>query len=311
MEKIIKDRIKGCIFGQIIGDALGLGTEFMSAKEVKHHYPDGLSDYSQIIQDKHRRRFKRGGWSDDTFTMWCVMSGIKNSSEIDVKRVAGYLMKWTEDFPMGIGGHTYEVLSLWDYLKKPFKAAEIVWELSGRESASNGGIMRTSAVGLLKENVREYAEKVCKLTHPDPRCIKSCVLISELISSLIWIGADLEYGNMVSVAENDTEFIQYLIKARECADISQLELDDPKSFGYTYKTMSAALWALWHCSSFEEGLLTVVNAGGDADTNAAVTCSVLGAKYGYSAIPEKYVQGLCNSEVLHKIPDVSLKRLLV
>ena len=315
LKRIIKlldaGRIKGCIFGQAIGDALGLGTEFMSAEEVRHHYPNGLSDYSQIIQDKHRRRFIKGRWTDDTDMMLCVLYGIRNFGEIDVQQVAVNFKAWAEGLPMGIGRHTYEVLSLWDYLQDPFKAAEIIWELSGRESAANGGIMRTCAVGLLKENVSEYAEKVCRLTHPDPRCVKSCILISELISSLIWKGAELEYDDMVSVAENDVEFIHYLSKAKECDDISQLELDDLKSMGYTYKTMSAALWALWHCSSFEEGLLTVVNAGGDADTNAAVACSVLGAKYGFSAIPEKYVQGLYASDLLDKISYLIIKKLLL
>lgn len=36
------------------------------------------------------------------------------------------------------------------------------------------------------------------------------------------------------------------------------------------------------------GALAVVNVGGDADTNAAVACAILGAKYGYQAIPKKY-----------------------
>ena len=129
----IKDKIKGCIFGQAIGDALGLGTEFMSAEEVKHHYPDGLRDYSQIIQDKHRRRFVRGRWTDDTDMMLCVLYGLENSSEINVKAVAANFKKWADGVPMGIGRHTYEVLSFWDYLQNPFKAAEIIWELSGRE----------------------------------------------------------------------------------------------------------------------------------------------------------------------------------
>lgn len=71
--------------------------------------------------------------------------------------------------------------------------------------------------------------------------------------------------------------------------------------GYTLLTLSVALWALWHAKSFEDGLLRVVNAGGDADTNAAVSCSILGAKFGFSCIPEEYVEGLIYREQLEDV----------
>ena len=46
-----------------------------------------------------------------------------------------------------------------------------------------------------------------------------------------------------------------------------------------------------------------MNAGGDADTNAVVVCAILGAKYGFHAIPKEYVDGLLYKETLDKTID--------
>lgn len=50
-DDFVYDRFKGCIYGQAIGDSFGLGTEFMTADEVKKAYPNGLLHYEQIIKD--------------------------------------------------------------------------------------------------------------------------------------------------------------------------------------------------------------------------------------------------------------------
>ena len=63
------------------------------------------------------------------------------------------------------------------------------------------------------------------------------------------------------------------------------------------------MWCFFHARNFEEGLLTIVNEAGDADTNAAIACAVLGAKYGYNNIPKKYVDGLKKKEYLAKVGD--------
>ena len=47
----------------------------------------------------------------------------------------------------------------------------------------------------------------------------------------------------------------------------------------------------------------MVHAGGDADTNAAVACAILGAKYGFSSIPQEYVDGLIYKEQLEEVAN--------
>lgn len=52
---IDRNKFLGVIFRQAIGDALGLGTEFMSRDKVARNYPNRLTLYILIIKDRHRR----------------------------------------------------------------------------------------------------------------------------------------------------------------------------------------------------------------------------------------------------------------
>lgn len=98
------------------------------------------------------------------------------------------------------------------------------------------------------------------------------------------------------------EQIEKFLNLAESETLTALTLDD-KAMGYTLKTLAAALWCLHHCNSFEEGLFAMIDAGGDADTNAAVACSLLGAKYGYHSIPHTYIDGLIKKEELNKVAE--------
>lgn len=298
----IKNKLLGVIFGQAIGDALGLGTEFMSKDEVTRNYPDQLTLYSQIIRDKHRGRWKQGEWTDDTEMMLCIARAMIVDCDINMKTIAHNFKVWFSGYPRGIGRHTCNVLGFSDYEENPMKAAELVWKVSREQSASNGAIMRTPILGLWPNNVAMHAENVCILTHTDPRCIGSCVIISELIKRFVWDGTEMSLGEMLALGKlYDKRIEPYLIAAVEQNHITDLQLDDKQSMGYTLKTLSAAVWCLRHAKDFKEGLLSVVNAGGDADTNAAVACSVLGAKYGFENIPSYYVKDLHNKELLFNI----------
>lgn len=108
MEKeIINERFLGTIFGQAVGDALGLSTEFMSKQEVDRFYPNGIEDYSQIVQDDHRRRWQRGDWTDDTDMMLCILESFVACQKVDILDVARRFKEWMMNGGMGIDRHTY------------------------------------------------------------------------------------------------------------------------------------------------------------------------------------------------------------
>lgn len=290
----------GCLYGQAIGDALGLGSEFMSKDEVNNNYPDGLKHYSQIIQDAHRRRWSKGAWTDDTEMMLCILGGFENG-RFNIQDVASNFKDWFNGSPMGIGSHTYKVLSMGDYVEQPEMCSKLWWDLSRQQSAANGALMRTSVVGLANNNVIEQAEAICKLTHYDPRCVGSCVIAVSIIHNLVWHDRQLSYDEIRDIAQRyDNRILEWVDAAYNSTDISMLDLDETYSIGYTLRTLSAALWCYWHSPSFEEGLLSVVNEGGDADTNGAIACAILGAKFGYTSFPSCYVENLHNQAIYHQ-----------
>ena len=288
----IKDKMLGCLWGQAIGDALGLGSEFMSKNEVIKHYSGGLKTYSQIVQDAHRCRWEKGAWTDDTDMMLCILSGFDNS-KFNLRQVASNFKDWFNGKPMGIGSHTFKVLCMGDYVELPEMCSKLWWNLSRQQSAANGALMRTSVVGLLPNNIEEQAEAICKLTHYDPRCIGSCVIASSIIHNIVWHNKQLSKDEIKEIgARYDDRISEWIEVAYNSTDISLLDLDETHSIGYTLRTLAAALWCYWHANSFESGLLAVVNEGGDADTNAAISCAILGAKYGYDGIPRYYIDNL-------------------
>ncbi len=298
------DKIRGTIYGQAIGDALGLGTEFMDKKQVQKHYPFGLKEFSEIIQDSHRKRWIVGDWTDDTDQALCIIDSILIDGKVNELSFADQLYKWFNGTPLGIGKTVLQVLQTPQFRKYPHKASEFVWKLSKYKTASNGALMRTSVLGLWefwdKEKVKMNTEQICKVTHYDPRCVGSCVITTSIISNLLLSDRRLTKEELISIgSEYDNTIAEYINASIE-NNLENLKLDEKETIGFTLKALSAGLWTYFNSVSFEEGLLKIINEGGDADTNAAIACSILGTKYGYNSIPLKYIDGLYYKDELEE-----------
>ena len=71
--EIVLDKILGIIYGQALGDAVGLSTEFLQKNQVSHMYPEVAREVDPKVmpfpdyeQTGHSVRWTRGDWTDDT-----------------------------------------------------------------------------------------------------------------------------------------------------------------------------------------------------------------------------------------------------
>lgn len=312
MDAATIDRVRGVIFGNACGDALGRAMEFMSKKEVKRVYPKGVSSYRDIdMKDGFRSIWKRGEWTDDTNQMICILDSILEKKAIVPVNIVQKFLEWAHNDGRGMGGNTRTVFSHKLFRTDPLAASEYVWNKGGRTSAPNGGVMRTSVLGLFdyknKKNVIENAKTVCKITHFDPRCVASCVTVCLTISQMI-NGATYPFNVVKSIINDAAEFdagVEAVMDLAQGCTIGDLHLDSNTDMGYTYKTLAAGLYAFFHADSFRDGILDVIHEGGDSDTNGAVAGALLGARFGFSSIPIDWVTGLTRkAELFQKVDQL-------
>lgn len=300
MEDRTKDKALGALFGQAVGDALGMGAEFLDKKGVASKYPNGLRHYSDI-KYSIMRKIHPGDYTDDTEMMECIVWSLNKEGHYDLMDIAQYFRRWLEYGPADVGLQTASVLRDPLYRTDPLGVSKSVWEESGKSMAGNGGVMRTSVMGVLKGDVEEMAADVCRLTHYDPRCVGSSVIVSMVIHQLIYHDYTMTPDEVMQLGRKYDDSIEFYVQRATDPDIACLMLDEKRKRGYTLKAMGAALWALWHPADFTDGLVTVVNEGGDADTNGAPAGAVLGARFGYDAIPAEYTEGLNRYKDLKRI----------
>ncbi len=284
----LNDKIKGALFGIALGDALGLGTEFMSAEEVKYYYPDGMRHFSQIIRDAHRCMWKRGDWTNDTQTVILLIESILERGKLDVSDYAVRMKGWFKENPTDMVDFYYSLFAIPQWVEHPREITHKVWRENDVYRASNEALPRAVITGILgAPRLVGNSLDIVAMTHDDTRCSTCGALIATMADSLLRKNEPADYNELEGIANTlDARTLPYLEMAYY-GTLEDIRLDDEDSLWFARKTMAAALWSIWHCNSPEEILYTIIDAGRDADTNAAVAMGLAGLQYGYDALPDE------------------------
>lgn len=281
------------MLGLAVGDALGAPLEFIDRAEIARRYGEV-------------REMLGGGWlntvpgeyTDDTQMALAIARSVVDLGLIDPADIGARFVQWMESMPKDIGNTTLQSLG--------YLASGVPWNEAGARTlaqkgdsaAGNGSIMRAAPLALACRNdpdalIRQSLD-ISLITHADPRCCWSCVALNQAIVALL-TGSD----DVIAAAANVDETL-----VREVlASVATIRRDEVKSGGYVLHTLGAAFWSLLHYDSFEEVVVAAVNLGGDADSTGAVAGALAGARYGASAIPDRWLAVLQGREELSDLAD--------
>ncbi len=114
------DRLLGCVYGQALGDAYGLSTEFLTRAQVESTYADPMQliPFPDYIRTPHARRWKQGDWTDDT-DQWVLVMETLIKPNSDATTFARKLSLWVrQGFPelndfggLGLGINVAQVMA--------------------------------------------------------------------------------------------------------------------------------------------------------------------------------------------------------
>lgn len=313
-----QDSYRGALIGAAVGDALGATVDELSRSEVKEKF-----GVHREIVGGGRLKSNPGDIGDDTRLSMAVAQSLNENAGVDLKDIALRLTEAlnSETVGRGLGPTTKSALgAIKPKGKDIFAAAKKIQQQQGGTVAGSGCICRVAPVAMLrrvlfKELVTETMA-VCQLTHYDQKCVDACLAFNFGVSYLTsgkdpskllfktWrFLADTReskeyrdcYGEEPLPADED------MVKALKA--VNDISYDDLSANGQAIETTQAAYWLTLNAIDFEEGLVRAVNLGGDSATLGAVVGTLLGARFGEQAIPERWIASLSESAELEKIAN--------
>jgi ADP-ribosylglycohydrolase len=280
----MRDRARGVLLGQFVGDALGTTVEFSSAEKVRQRYPDGLRE----VIGGGPFHVEPGQVTDDgELALALARCLVAHGSDLDARARA--YAAWYASGPFDVGTATGAAFGHWANVTASAMLTRADEKNGAAQKQANGALMRISPLAihgafLAPATLVERAREDARLSHPSPVCQAANAAFVRAIQ------VGLHGGTRVEACQAARE------AAADCADVAQALGDiadqpgcEGTGQGWVLVALRNAFHVLVHEDSFEEALVRTVMAGGDADTNACIAGALLGAFHGLAGIPPRWV----------------------
>ena len=253
------DRMKGMLWGLVVGDCLGSPIQFTSKDE--HPWVTEMVECPVF-------RLPPGYWTDDSSMAMCVMDSYIRKEGYDLKDIGATFCKWLKTgYLSSIEGRSFDVGGTTYASCAGLATGSLV--NGAEDSQGNGSIMRFAPSYLIARKLgqAEVMHEVSDLTHASKR-------VREVVDRFAGI------------------LDEHMSGKRTTAKSAYNTREEVNNSGWAVSTLEAALWAFETTDNFEDGMIAAVNLAGDADTIGAVFGQLAGAFYGVDAIPARWIKAV-------------------
>jgi ADP-ribosyl-[dinitrogen reductase] hydrolase len=315
-------RIRGCLLGGAVGDALGAAVEFDSIERIRERFgPQGITDFAPaygrlgaITDDTqmtlftaegllraYARAVSKGishapGVVDHAYARWLATQGERSRRWIRDDGPDGWLIGVTALHDRRAPGNTCLAAMR---AERPGSVEQPL-----NDSKGCGGVMRVAPAGLMGRaygaDVFELGRDTAALTHGHPSGYLAAGAMAGMVARLLR-GAPLDEAlNAVEakLAEyaGHEETLTALRAARALAASEREPAPEAiATLGEGWvaeEALAIAVYCALVAKDFAHGVRLAVNHSGDSDSTGAITGNILGVMLGVDAIPRPFLDRL-------------------
>ena len=328
------DAYRGCLLGLAVGDAMGMPVDDMTLEQIRENYgPHGLLGYDLRGDFAEITSYTQVAAYICNALLLSVSRG-KGDKKLEYVKLG--LKEWTrsQQFARDPENSYCWVAKLPAFRRRYCRdvrmldtlrlAAMGFPEKGPNKYNTPGSLTAAISVGmfynpqrLTPPQIGELAVQVVSLTHGDPAAFLSAAVLAYTITGILMERAlPLEDQFSSAISAMEYQFRSKYSQAAEVAATLRAALERAKAAEpmsqvmeslQCYSALSCLAGAIYasvaNQHDFDTAMITAVNHSGYSSAVAAITGSLLGAKMGYAALPDFYVESLEPVNALCQLAD--------
>ena len=328
------DAYRGCLLGLAVGDAMGMPVDDMTWAEIQESYgPQGLLGYDLRSDFAEITSYTQVAAYICNALLLSVSRG-KGDKMLDYVKLG--LKEWTrsQHFARDPEGSYCWVAKLPAFRRRHCRDARMLDTLrlaamGFPEKGPNkyntpGSLTAAVAVGMFYNpdrmeppRIGELAAQIVSITHGDPCAFLSASVLSFAIAGILAepdMPLDQQFTGAISAMrglfrgkyseiETVTATLSSAVRRAKAAEPMDKVMESFQCYSAMNCVAGAIYTSISNSEDFDTAMITAVNHSGYSSAVAAITGAILGAKMGYAALPDFYLESLEPVKPLCQLAD--------